>query len=381
MPRARIRLIIAPVVLGLAMSGASAQTGAGVRTENWGNTSDGEPVTLYTLTNPSGASVAIATWGATVVSIKVPGKSGTPGEVTLGFDSLDGYLKPNPYFGAVVGRYGNRIGGAKFTLDGQTYTLAKNDGENLLHGGRRGFDKHNWKAREVNSPDGPSVALTHVSPDGDEGFPGTLTATVTYTWTADNALRIEYHATTDKPTVLNLTNHTYFNLAGPGSGPVLDHRLMIDADRFTPVDKGLIPTGALRPVGGTPFDFRTPHRIGERIENAQDEQIVFGRGYDHNFVLNGKAGTLRLAARVTEPTSGRVLEVQTTEPGVQFYSGNFLDGSVIGRNGVAYQKRTGFCLETQHFPDSPNRPDFPSVVLRPGETYETTTEYRFGVGG
>lgn len=378
MPR-HVPLVVAAVALSVvSIASAAAQT-AGLSAEEWGKTSDGEPVTLYTLTNPSGASVAIATWGATVVSIRVPDRSGTPGEVTLGFESVDGYLKPHPYFGVIVGRYGNRIGGAQFTLDGQTYTLAKNDGENSLHGGLRGFDKRVWKAREVESPDGPSVALTYVSPDGEEGYPGTLTSTVTYTWTADNALRIAYHATTDKPTVLNLTNHAYFNLAGPGSGTVLDHRLTIHADRFTPVDKGLIPTGELRPVAGTPFDFRTSQRIGERIDNLQDQQIVFGGGYDHNFVLNGEAGALRMAARVAEPTSGRVLEVHTTEPGVQFYSGNFLDGSVTGRNGAAYQKRTGFCLETQHFPDSPNKPDFPSVVLRPGDTYETTTEYRFSV--
>jgi aldose 1-epimerase len=279
----------------------------------------------------------------------------------------------------VAGRYANRIGKASFTLDGKTYTLAKNDGGiNTLHGGRKGFDKYVWKARPVTSTSGPTIVLTHVSPDGDEGFPGTLTATVTYTWTNDDELKIHYHATTDKPTVLNLTNHSYFNLAGAGNGDILGEQMQIFADRTTPVAKGLIPTGELRPVAGTPFDFSKPTAIGARID-ANDEQLKLAGGYDHNFVVNGQAGTLRPAAHVMDPTSGRTLDVSTTEPGVQFYTGNFLDGSITGKGGKSYGRRAGFCLETQHFPDSPNQPKFPSTVLRPGQRYDTTTVYKFGV--
>jgi aldose 1-epimerase len=364
------------VVLGAALN-ASAD-GRGISRKDWGKTADGKAVDLYTLTNPSGASVSILTLGAIVQSVNVPDRSGHLGDVVLGFDSLDGYLKPNPFFGAVVGRYGNRIGGATFTLDGKTYTLAKNNGPNTLHGGVKGFDKYVWSAKEVSSPDGPSIALTHVSPDGDEGFPGTLTATVTYTWTDKNMLRIHYHATTDKPTVINLTNHSYFNLAGEGNGTILDEQLQIVADRFTPVDKTLIPTGELKAVAGTPFDFLKPTAIGARI-GADDAQIQAGGGYDHNFVLNGKAGTLHPAAYVYAPASGRTLEVATTEPGVQFYTGNFLDGTIHGKGGKVYPKRAALCLETQHFPDSPNKPTFPSVVLRPGHAYDTTTTFTFGV--
>jgi len=313
------------------------------------------------------------------VAINVPDKAGALGNVVLGFDGLDGYLKSHPFFGVLVGRYGNRIGKAQFTLDGATYTLAKNNGENSLHGGLKGFDKYVWKTREVPSKDGLAIELTHVSRDGDEGFPGTLSSTVVYTWTDTNSLRIDYTATTDKPTVVNLTNHTYFNLSGGASPTILEHQLQLMADRFTPVDKGLIPTGELRPVAGTPFDFTKARRIGEAIDLTKDEQIAFGGGYDHNFVLNGQAGTMRPAARVTEATSGRVMEVSTAEPGVQFYTGNFLDGSIVGRGGTKYVKRSGFCLETQHFPDSPNKPAFPSVVLRPGQTYKTSTQYTFSV--
>jgi aldose 1-epimerase len=371
---------LAMMVLAMAVAGGGAGFGRerGVTKAPWGKTADGQAVDLYTLTNASGASVKIATLGGTVVAINVPGKAGTLANVVLGFDTLDGYLKPHPFFGVLVGRYGNRIGKAQFTLDGATYTLAKNNGENSLHGGRKGFDKYVWKTREVPSNDGPAIEMTHVSPDGDEGFPGTLTSTVVYTWTDGNGLRIDYTARTDKPTVVNLTNHTYFNLSAGASPTILDHQLQLMADRFTPVDKGLIPTGELRPVAGTPFDFTKGRRIGEAID-AKDEQIAFGGGYDHNFVLNGQAGTMRLAARVTEPTSGRVMEMTTVEPGVQFYTGNFLDGSITGRGGTKYVKRSGFCLETQHFPDSPNKPAFPSVVLRPGQTYKTSTQYTFGV--
>jgi aldose 1-epimerase len=365
--------------LAAAMGMEAAAQGRGIMKETWGKTAAGDAVDRYTLTNAKGASVQIITLGGTVTSIKVPDRTGALGEVTLGFDTLDGYLKPHPFFGVLVGRYGNRIGKATFTLDGTTYTLAKNNGENSLHGGRKGFDKYVWKARDLTSKDGLAIELTHVSPDGDEGFPGKLTATVVYTWTDANGLRIDYTATTDKPTVVNLTNHAYFNLSSGAAATILDHQLMLGAETFTPVDKGLIPIGEQRPVKGTPFDFTTPHKIGERIDAPGDEQIQFGGGYDHNFVLKGASG-MRLAARVTEPTSGRVMEVTTTEPGVQFYTGNFLDGTIVGRGGKAYGKRSGFCLETQHFPDSPNKKEFPTVVLRPGETYKTTTQYTFGVG-
>jgi aldose 1-epimerase len=366
----------AVVVLGTSMTLARTR---GVTKQTWGKTAAGEAVDLYTLTNAKGASVQIATLGGTVVSVMVPDKAGALGNVVLGFDSLDGYLGPHPFFGVLVGRYGNRIGHARFTLDGKTYTLAKNNGENSLHGGLKGFDKYVWKTREVTSPDGLAIELTHVSPDGDEGFPGALSATVRYTWTDANGLRIDYTATTDKPTVLNLTNHSYFNLSAGGASTVLDHTLQLTADKFTPVDKGLIPTGELRPVAGTPFDFTKPRRIGELIDK-DDEQIKFGGGYDHNFVFSQPAnGSMRPAGRVTEPTSGRIMEVSTTEPGVQFYTGNFLDGSIKGRGGKPYVKRSGLCLETQHYPDTPNTPDFPSVVLRPGQTYKTSTQYTFSV--
>jgi aldose 1-epimerase len=373
---ARLAVAITVAVLGTNM--AVAQT-RGVSKKAWGTTKAGEAVDLYTLTNAKGASVQIATLGGTVVSIKVPDKSGALGDVVLGFDSLDGYLGPHPFFGVLVGRYGNRIGNARFTLDGKTYTLAKNNGDNTLHGGLKGFDKYVWATREVASPDGLAIELTHVSPDGDEGYPGALSVTVRYTWTDANGLRIDYTATCDKPTVLNLTNHSYFNLSAGASSTILDHTLHLLADKYTPVDKGLIPTGELRAVAGTPFDFTKARRVGEFID-ARDEQIALGGGYDHNFVFTRPAdGTMRLAARVAEPTSGRTMDVTTTEPGVQFYTGNFLDGSLKGRGGKPYVKRSGLCLETQHYPDSPNKPDFPSVVLRPGQTYKTSTQYTFSV--
>ncbi len=353
------------------MSSAQAQQRGAtpVKEQPWG-TAGGQPVKLYTLSNAKGMEAAITNYGGIIVSIKVPDRGGKPGDVVLGFDSLDGYLKEHPYFGAIVGRYGNRIAKGKFKLNGAEYTLARNNGENALHGGLKGFDKKVWTAK----PSGNSLELRYVSKDGEEGYPGTLSATVRYTLTNENELRIDYTATTDKATVLNLTNHSYFNLAG--AGDILGHQLTINADRFTPVDAGLIPTGELRPVAGTPFDFRKPHAIGERINN-NDEQLKLGKGYDHNFVLNGAAGTLRLAARATDPSSGRVLEVLTTEPGLQFYTGNFLDGSVKGKGGRAYAFRNGFCLETQHFPDSPNKPSFPTVVLKPGQTFRSTTVFKF----
>jgi aldose 1-epimerase len=358
-----------------AACGTGKETmGVRVQQQSFGRTASGQEVDLYTLTNGGGVEVGIINYGGIVTSIKTPDRTGNIADVALGFDTLDGYLGTHPYFGAIVGRYGNRIAGGKFKLGGVEYTLPRNNGENALHGGVRGFDKQIWKAREI--PGG--VELRYVSKDGEEGYPGTLDTTVTYSLTDRNELKIEYAANTDKETVVNLTNHTYFNLSGQGQGDVLGHQVMINADRFTPVDPGLIPTGDPAPVEGTPFDFRQPTAIGARI-NAENEQLLRGKGYDHNFVLNSSGGGLALAARVIDPKSGRVLEVLTDQPGVQFYTGNFLDGTVKGKGGKAYQQRDGFCLETQHFPDSPNRPEFPSTVLKAGEQYRTTTVYQFSV--
>ncbi len=342
----------------------------------FGKLPSGETVELYSLKNAKGVEADISTYGGVVVSLKVPDRSGALGDIVLGFDDFNGYLMPPPYFGALIGRYGNRIGHAQFTLDGVTYHLAKNDGDNSLHGGKRGFDKVLWTAR----PLGPqSLGLTYLSKDGEEGYPGNLSVTVVYTLTDNNELKIDYTATTDKDTVLNLTNHSYFNLAGQGQGDVLAHQITINASRFTPVDKGLIPTGELRAVAGTPFDFRQPHAIGERI-GASDEQIVLGGGYDHNFVLDRAGEGLSPAARVTEATSGRVMEVLTTEPAIQFYTGNFLDGAIRGKGGKVYGRRSALCLETQHYPDSPNHPDFPTTELKPGAPYRSTTVFRFSTG-
>lgn len=344
-----------------------------VQRQDFGQTADGTPVDLYTLANEAGMKVSIMTYGGIVTQIHVPDRTGKTADVTLGFDSLEGYLKGHPYFGALIGRYGNRIAKGRFQLNGVEYKLATNNNNlNHLHGGVKGFDKAVWKARPV---DARTLELTHTSPDGDEGYPGRLQVQVVYSLAEKaNELTINYTATTDKDTVLNLTNHAYFNLAGGGDN--LGHVVMLNADRFTPVDAGLIPTGELKPVQGTPFDFTTPHAIGERIDQ-DDPQLKAGKGYDHNFVLKGPAGALALAARVEEPTSGRVLEVHTTEPGVQFYTGNFLDGSLTGKGGVKIQRRAGFCLETQHFPDSPNQPKFPSTVLKPGQTHRSTTVWKF----
>ena len=352
----------------------AAQPGP-LKGQPFGSTKDGQAVEIYTLTNAKGVEARIMTYGAVLVSLKVPDTAGKLDDIVQGFDSLDGYIQnpPPPYFGAVVGRYGNRIAKGRFTLDGKEYKLAVNNGPNALHGGLRGFDKVVWTAK---SPDTQSVELTYVSKDGEEGYPGNLTSTVTYSLNDNNELKLEYRATTDKDTVLNLTNHSYFNLAGQGSGDVLGHQIMINADRYTPVDAGLIPTGELPKVEGTPFDFRQPHAIGERI-NAADQQIKLGGGYDHNFVLNRSGASLELAARVTEPTSGRVMEVLTTQPGMPFYTGNFLDGSFKGKGGKVYQRRYALCLETQHFPDSPNHPAFPTSELKPGEEYHYITVFRF----
>jgi aldose 1-epimerase len=368
---------LGPLAADLRQAPAAPAAKSGITSQPYGKTPGGEQVDVYTLTNAKGVEAKIITYGGRIISLKVPDRTGAIGDVVLGFDSLDGYLKDNPFFGALVGRYGNRIAKGKFTLDGKEYSLPVNNGANALHGGIKGFDKHLWTAKPGEGKDGPTLKLTYVSKDGEEGYPGTLTAVVTYTLTSNNELRIHYEATTDKPTVLNLTNHSYFNLAGAGEGDILGHVLMLNADKFTPVDSGLIPTGELRAVDGTPFDFRKATAIGARIDQTSDEQIKFGGGYDHNFVLNGKAGTLRQVARVSEPKTGRVMEVLTTEPGVQFYTGNFLNGSLTGKGGKVYNKRYGFCLETQHYPDSPNKPDFPSTVLRPGAKYDTTTVFKF----
>jgi aldose 1-epimerase len=342
----------------------------------FGTTGDGKPVDLYTLTNKHGMEVRVMSYGGIILSLRVPDKNGHFDDVTLGYDSLDGYLKKSPYFGAIVGRYGNRIANGKFTLDGKEYTLAKNNGPNSLHGGLKGFDKVVWEAEPFENQDGVGVIFKYTSPDGEEGYPGNLKTRVTYTLTDQNELVFAYHATTDKATPINLTNHTYFNLAGDGKGDILGHVLMLNADRFTPVDKTLIPTGELRSVKGTPFDFTKPTVVGARI-HEQDEQLLFAGGYDHDFVINRQGPGLALAARVEEPTTGRVMEVFTTEPSVQFYCGNFLDGTITGKGGHVYKQRTGFCLETQHYPDSPNKPDFPSTILRPGETYDSKTVYKF----
>jgi aldose 1-epimerase len=342
----------------------------------FGTTPDGRQVYAYTLKNSRGMEARITNFGGVVLSLTAPDKNGKFADVVLAYDSLAPYLVNKPYFGALIGRFGNRIGKGKFTLDGKEYSLATNNGPNHLHGGAAGFNKVVWEPKEPESTPGRSLVLTYVSKDGEEGYPGALAVKVTYTLTDSNELRIDYRATSDKATVVNLTQHSYFNLAGPGEGDILGHELMIDADRFTPTDAGLIPTGELPPVKGTPMDFTAPTAIGARI-NQPYEQLKLAGGYDHNWVLNKKPRTFGLAARVFEPTTGRVMEVFTTEPGVQFYCGNFLDGSDHGKGGKVYKHRYGFCLETQHFPDSPNKPDFPSTVLRPGEEYSTMTVYRF----
>ncbi len=342
----------------------------------YGKTPDGHEVEILHLENKSGMHAGIMTYGATLVSLTVRDRNGVMSDVVLGFDSLSSYVKQNPYFGSTIGRYGNRIGKGTFELNGAKYTLAVNNGANHLHGGIKGFDKVIWALDEKGSVAGKSLTLTYVSEDGEEGYPGALTVKVVYSLTDENELRIDYEARTDKPTVVNLTHHSYFNLAGAGNGDILGHELLIDADRFTPVDPGLIPTGELRNVQGTPMDFTKPAMIGARI-NDPYEQIKKGGGYDHNWVLNKLGGEFALAARAFEKSSGRVMEVLTSEPGLQFYSGNFLDGTLTGKGGKKYEHRFGFCLETQHFPDSPNKPQFPSTALNPGSVYKTSTIYRF----
>ena len=341
--------------------------------DTFGKTSEGREVELYTLTNSNGVKARITNYGAILVSLEVPDRDGKLADITLGFDTLDGYLGEHPYFGAVVGRYANRIGKARFVLEGVEYKLAANNNENHLHGGLKGFDKVVWKLEDLKTEAGSAmVKLSYVSEDGEEGYPGNLACSVTYALNEDDELKISYEADTDKATVVNMTNHTYFNLAGQGVGDILDHELMIDADKYTVVDEGLIPTGENRDVKGTPMDFTVAASIGSRIKQT-------GMGYDHNYVLNSGGGSLDLCARVYEPTTGRVMEVYTTEPGIQLYTGNFLDGSLTGKGGKKYEKHYAFCLETQHFPDSPNKPDFPSVVLEPGQKYATTTVFKFSV--
>lgn len=346
----------------------------------YGTTPDGTLVTEYTLTNANGMEVTILNYGGIVTSLLVPDRAGALVNVVLGFSNLDDYLTRSPFFGCITGRVANRIANGRFTLDGVEYHLPINDGTGSLHGGRNGLDKQVWLASDASSDLGAALRLRHISPDGAEGYPGNLDVTVVYTLTPDNALRMDYTATTDKPTVVNLTNHSYFNLAGEGSGSIYNHILMIDADRYTPTDAALIPTGELALVEGTPFDFRLP-KVIEAGQRSNHEQIVIGRGYDHNWVLNRpnfEDTSLMLAARVYEPSYGRILEVWTTEPGIQFYAGNFLVGTLVGTSGHLYRQSDALALETQHFPDSPNQPDFPSVVLRPGQTYQTTTLYKFG---
>lgn len=370
-----LKKTLALLLLCLFVAPAAWGQGAPKR-ESFGQTRDGQAVDIYTLKNRRGAEARITTYGGTVVSLTMPDRAGKLDDVVLGFDDLAGFEKTTTYMGALIGRYANRIAKGRFTLGGKEYTLATNNGENHLHGGVRGFDKVVWKARPLAARGGQALELTYVSKDGEEGYPGTLTVRAVYTLTDANELKIEYYATTDTDTVVNLTNHNYYNLAGQGNGDILGHLLMVNASRFTPTDAGAIPTGELRPVRGTPFDFTRPTAIGARI-NQDEEQLKLGKGYDHNFVLNGRAGTLRLAGRVTEPTTGRVMEVWTTEPGMQLYTGNYLDGSDIGKGGKPYRHRYGFCLETQHYPDSPNRPEFPSTLLRKGARFRSTTVYKF----
>jgi aldose 1-epimerase len=367
-------------VTALDSTSISTPSGARLTVTPFGALATGEQVHLYTIKNARGLEMRVMDYGGIIVSIKTPDRSGTFADIVLGFDDVQGYVRSSPYFGAITGRYANRIAKGRFQLDGTTYTLAVNNGPNALHGGIKGFDKVIWRVQPRADSSGMHLVLRYTSRDGEEGYPGTLDVTVTYTLTDADELIVDYEATTDKPTIVNLTQHSYFNLHGEGSGTILDHVLTLDADRYTPIDSTSIPTGALPSVAGTPFDFRTPMPIGARIDQP-DPQLKNGHGYDHNFVLNRAAGATGLvhAARVVDPTSGRTLDVATTEPGVQFYTGNFLDGSVIGKNGHAYHRRSGFCLETQHFPDSPNKPQFPSPVLRPGHTYRSTTRFTFGV--
>lgn len=349
-----------------------------LKKDNWGKLPTGEQVDLYTLRNSKGIETTITSYGGRVVTLKTPDRHQHFEDIVLGFDNLDGYVAKNPYFGALVGRYANRIANAEFTLGLKAYHLAKNNGPNSLHGGLKGFDKVVWKTKPVYVDEGPAIELSYLSPDGEENFPGNLDVTVRYTLTDKNELKIDYRATTDQETVLNLTNHSYFNLAGHAAGSILDHLVTINADEFTPVNEHLIPTGERRKVAGTPFDLRKLEAIGKRI-GEKDQQLAYGIGFDHNYVLNKSHSALAPAARVTEPATGRTIEVSTTEPGMQFYTGNHLDDNLRGKRGAVYGFRSGFCLETQHFPDSPNHPEFPSTVLKPGQEYRGTTVFTFSI--
>lgn len=376
------------LMIGAAQAGDAANDDARedgtLEKTTFGQLSDGRTVDVYRIANANGIEMRVINYGGIILSLKTPDVSGEFGDIVLGFDSLEDYLsetyrQANPYFGALIGRYGNRIAGGQFSLDGETHSLATNNGDNHLHGGQQGFDRVLWQAEPFENGEGVGLVLSYTSEDGEEGYPGRLETEVTYTLTDDDQLIVDYRATSDKATPVNLTQHSYFNLEGEGSGSILDHRLMLNADAFTPVDETLIPTGEIRSVEGTPFDFTQPTSIGERIEQ-DNEQLTFGGGYDHNFVLAEKAASPRepvLAARVWEPESGRLLEISTTEPGIQFYSGNFLAGDLTGKSRRVYEHRSGFALETQHFPDSPNQADFPSTILEPGDTYRSRTVYTF----
>ncbi len=370
-----ISRVLAPAIL-LCLSAVIAHAQATITKTSFGKTSAGENIDLYTLRNANGVETTITNYGGIVVSLKVPDRNGKFDDVVLGFSELESYTKPGPYFGALIGRYGNRIAKGRFTLNGVEYKLATNNGENHLHGGIKGFDKVVWTGSEMKTKAGPAVVLTYLSKDGEEGYPGNLRVRVVYTLTNKNELKIDYSATTDKDTVTNLTHHSYFNLRGEGNGDILQHEVKINADRFVPIDTGSIPLGELSKVAGTPFDFLKSTAIGARIDQG-DEQLKNGNGYDHTFVINGRPGTLRLAATAYEPSTGRTMQVWTTEPGMQFYTGNFLDGTLTGKSGKLYPRRSGFCFETQHYPDSPNQPSFPTTTLRRGATYRSTTIYRF----
>ena len=380
-----LQTLVVIALLGSWLAGsvsfAQAPSAAGkhaIKEEDFGKTADGNPVHVYTLTNSQGLEARLMNFGGILLSLRVPDKNGKLDDVVLGFASLEPYFTNDPHFGSIIGRYGNRIANGRFSLDGVQYTLPKNNGPNTLHGGVKGFDKVLWQAEPSENKSGVALVLRYTSKDGEEGFPGNLKTKVTYTFTDSDELAIDYEATTDKATPVNLTSHGYFNLAGQGTGDVLAHELLINADRFTAVDKNLIPTGELRPVQGTPLDFTKSTPIGSRI-NDRYEQMALANGYDHNFVINRKGPGLELAARVHEPSTGRILEIYTTEPGVQFYSANFLDGTLTGKQGRVYKQHYAFALETEHFPDSPNHPSFPSTILRPDQTYRSRTVYKFSV--
>ncbi len=373
--------LTAAMTIATITTASAAAAAAKPKGEPFGKTADGTPVEVFTLTNAKGIKLRAMTYGAIVLSLETPDRNGKSADIVLGYRTLADYIKSTPYFGAIVGRYGNRIAQGKFKVDGKQHSLATNNTPGgmpcALHGGLKGFDKVVWQGEGVTQAGAQGVRFRYVSKDGEEGYPGTLALTVTYWLSDNNEWRVDYLATTDKATPINVTQHSYFNLKGEGNGDILGHELTFKASKFTPVNAGLIPTGELRPVKGTPFDFTSKHAIGERV-NSVDEQMKFGGGYDHNWVLDNQTGSLALAATVYEPTTGRTMEVLTTEPGLQFYCGNFLDGKLTGKSGRPYEFRNGFCLETQHYPDSPNQPSFPTTILRPGQTLKSTTVFRFG---